>query len=488
MLSPTPSLRHTRVKEHALTASHFRLVQTFATPSTARSPTPACRDRIVLPLLLLLDRRAPSSRHAFYDVLLRAPAPASSAALTHPPSSDTTLYSPAARAAAPRRLLRCPSPTHRAPARHLLRMPRATSHATASAACCANEASTASPHWPLPAAPSSAPSPANRLSSPSALSAISFDRPPISQPAHHEYRHRPALHPPPSYSSAFCVRQITTRDRGSYAWLPHRPCPIADAAVPAAPTSPEAGAHCGPRHHAHCRPHAQHTPRWTPAFCAPASRPVQTTHRDNPRPQEKRARPRTLISTALHLSSLSAIARAGYSHPSPIATAITVTPGPRARHVLRVHRNFQPQPAPPAPGDSRCKECALPCTLDPHSRPRVLLRYTTNLPLLGHHHPPPARAPTRILHRHLRRPPPPPHAPTTSMAASTPPRKTLRQWLLQPAPNRLRTLPLHGLQIGPLVLLQDRRQSRLKNALRGLQPPSSLRDEGAEASGVVLAS
>ncbi|KAJ6615300.1 hypothetical protein B0H10DRAFT_2220500 [Mycena sp. CBHHK59/15] len=439
MLSPTPSLRHTRVKEHALTASHLRLVQTFATPSTARSPTPACRDRIVLPLLLLLDRRAPSSRHAFYDVLLRAPAPASSAALTHPPSSDTTLYSPAARAAAPRRLLRCPSPTHRAPARHLLRMPRATSHATASAACCANETSTASPHWPLPAAPSSRARPLTASLLHHALSAISFDRPPISQPAHHEYRHRPALHPPPlpivgatvitSEYRAHRRRHPTRRSKplpsafgklrrataaampGSRTGPTPSPTPLSPPPLhPSAPPhprrdaphrhhipQPEAGARCGPRHHAHCRPHAQHTPRWTPAFCAPASRPVQTTHRDNPRRQEKRARPRTLISTALHLSSLSAIARAGYSHPSPIATAISVTPGPRARHVLRVHRNFQPQPAPPAPGDSRCKECALPCTLDPHSRPRVLLRYTTNLPLLGHHHPPPARAPTRIV-------------------------------------------------------------------------------------------
>ncbi|KAJ7841518.1 hypothetical protein B0H14DRAFT_3457464 [Mycena olivaceomarginata] len=44
--------------------------------------------------------------------------------------------------------------------------------------------------------------------------------------------------------------------------------------------------------------------------------------------QEKRARPRTLISTVLHLPRLSAIPRTGYSHPSPIVTAISVTPGP----------------------------------------------------------------------------------------------------------------------------------------------------------------
>ncbi|KAJ7252818.1 hypothetical protein C8J57DRAFT_1349442 [Mycena rebaudengoi] len=80
---------------------------------------------------------------------------------------------------------------------------------------------------------------------------------------------------------------------------------------------PEAGAHCGLWCHAHHCSHAQRAPRWTPPFCARASRPAQTTHRDTPRRQEKRALLRTLISTALHLPRLSAIPCAGYRHRRP---------------------------------------------------------------------------------------------------------------------------------------------------------------------------
>ncbi|KAJ6609956.1 hypothetical protein B0H10DRAFT_2438291 [Mycena sp. CBHHK59/15] len=346
------------------------------------------------------------------------PPPASSAALTHPPSSDTTLYSPAARAAAPRRLLRCPSPTHRAPARHLLRMPRATSHATASAACCANEASTASPHWPLPAAHHRAPRPLTASLLHHALSAISFDRPPISSQRTtsivtglHCTRRPSLLSAPPSspLNTARIVGAIPPAARSlcllrsaNYDARPRQLClapapalPIADAAVPAALHPPKPAPIVDPAPCALSPACAAH-----PALDSRLLRPrieTRTDHAPRQSPsQEKRARP--ALSSRLR-SPVQPVRHRSRRLLTPVADRYRNyrTPGPRARHVLRVHRNFQPQPAPPAPGDSRCKECALPCTLDPHSRPRVLLRYTTNLPLLGHHHPPPARAPTRIV-------------------------------------------------------------------------------------------
>ncbi|KAF8146759.1 hypothetical protein K438DRAFT_499825 [Mycena galopus ATCC 62051] len=65
--------------------------------------------------------------------------------------------------------------------------------------------------------------------------------------------------------------------------------------------------------------------------------------------------------------------------PSPIATSISVTPGPRVGSML-----------------ATAPECVPPCALGPRCRPRVQLRYTPNPPLVGQHHPPRARTTTRI--------------------------------------------------------------------------------------------
>ncbi|KAJ7692550.1 hypothetical protein B0H17DRAFT_1200377 [Mycena rosella] len=314
------------------------LVQTFDTPSTTRSPTPACPDRIVFPLLL--DIRA------LHGVLQRptpALAPASSAAPTHPPSSDTT---PQPRGS-------CSSPaqsTSNAPTRH---------HHTGRSPPCHHRA------------PSSALPLSYRRHPPPNTTHIVGAIPPAARSlcllhsVNYDVRPRQlCLAPAPALPHRRCrllrcpyilqpLPILTPKPVPvAHRWPRGQPMPqhlpIAHAAVVASPpaatllsaiTNPNPKPHCGPRYYAHRRPH--------------------TTHRDNPHRQEKRAPPRTLISTAFHLPRPSAILRAGSRHPSLIATAISVTPGttrtPRPPHC----------PAPARAPGTRCKSAPFPALSTP---------------------------------------------------------------------------------------------------------------------------
>ncbi|KAJ7914554.1 hypothetical protein B0H13DRAFT_2325139 [Mycena leptocephala] len=101
--------------------------------------------------------------------------------------------------------------------------------------------------------------------------------------------------------------------------------------------------------------------RCSPTVCVPAPS-TACAHPSTPVP------PRSHISTALHLSRLSAIPRASHRQRSPIATSIAVTPGAASgQHAPHAHRNVQLQVALPAPGDSRN---APQCRNNPCCRPR----------------------------------------------------------------------------------------------------------------------